>query len=359
MIGIITALPVEAAAVRHVLDRPQERSAPGDPNRYVRSLIAGRPVVATTLATSGNTPAADACAHLVRSFPEIRAVIMCGIALGVPRPGDPERDVRLGDVVVGTGGVVHYGHRRVTDDGTSLRGETLVPSPILLRAVSEIRIAQARGESPWAPWLENTPAPAYERPEAGAASVFYGRIGSADELLRSAVRRDEIAVPAGLLAMEMEGAGAAVSAALGGRECLVVRGVSDYGDARKSDLWQPYASMTAAAYVRALLEALGPADGQARAKPVLMELVELMERVPSLQTPGDREEVLRLMGPPVASRVSQDRRARMALISLARICLDQPAGFETLIGALVELEGESSRPVRDLAAAVERLPDGQ
>lgn len=146
-------------------------------------------------------------------------------------------------------------------------------------------------------------------------------------------------MPAGLLAMEMEGAGAAVSAALGGRECLVVRGVSDYGDARKSDLWQPYASMTAAAYVRALLEALGPADGQARAKPVLMELVELMERVPSLQTPGDREEVLRLMGPPVASRVSQDRRARMALISLARICLDQPAGFETLIGALVELEG--------------------
>ena len=37
---------------------------------------------------------------------------------------------------------------------------------------------------------------------------------------------------------------------------LVVRGICDYCDAHKNDTWQNYAAPAAAAYVRALLEAL-------------------------------------------------------------------------------------------------------
>ena len=38
-----------------------------------------------------------------------------------------------------------------------------------------------------------------------------------------------------------------------------LRGICDYCDANKNDLWQPYAALAAAAYVRALLESM-PGD---------------------------------------------------------------------------------------------------
>lgn len=425
-IAVITALPVEAVAVRHVLGRVSETKVADDPNHYVTAELACGVVVTTTLVTSGNTAAADACAHLVRSFPSVRVVVMCGIALGVPRPGDAERDVRLGDVVVGSGGVIHHGHRRITDEGTALRGDPLVASPTLLRGVGEIRALQLQGMRPWEAWLEPLPSLAYRRPDTPddrqAVEVFYGRVGSGDELLRSARKRDEIAHPQGLLAIEMEAAGVAVSAALAGRECLVIRGISDYGDERKSDLWQPYASLAAAAYLRALLDVLGatdrprdtlvpldPADrprgeampygpwgtalgsadwragtaapfgsadrsggaaapfgaaervrheaaaGRTPGRTLVLELVALMERVSSLQTPDDRDLVLRLMGPPVDGRVARDSRTRVALITLAVTCLEHAGGLDALVGALTDLEGADSQPVRDLAALARRL----
>lgn len=37
---------------------------------------------------------------------------------------------------------------------------------------------------------------------------------------------------------------------------LVVRGICDYCDAQKNDLWQEYAALAAAAYTRAVIETL-------------------------------------------------------------------------------------------------------
>ncbi|MEU7001350.1 hypothetical protein [Nonomuraea sp. NPDC046570] len=357
---MITALPVETVAVRHVLGGMAPVPARHDPNRYATVTLACGTVVSTLLVATGNAAAADACAHLVHSFPSVRTVVMCGIALGVPRPGDPEHDLRLGDVAVGSAGVVHYSHRRVTDGGSDLRGDTLVASPTLMRGVNEIRAAQHLGRRPWQRWLDAPPFASYRRPgphtdplpaRPGSAEVFYGRIGSGDELLRSASRRDEIARTGDLLAIEMEGAGVAVSAALGGRECLVIRGISDYGDAEKSDLWQPYASLAAAAYLRAVLEALG--EGRAGSRPSRpMDLVGLMERVPSLQTPADRDVVLNLLGPPISVRVARDARTRVALLHLVKICEEYPSGFRDLVAVLVDLEGADSTPVSELAAAL-------
>ncbi|MFD1938219.1 MULTISPECIES: effector-associated domain 2-containing protein [Nonomuraea] len=359
MIGVITALPVESVAVRHVLGDMREVRAPGgDPNQYVVAELPCGPVVTTVLTTTGNSAAAHACAHLVRSFPRIETVIMCGIALGVPRSDDPERDVRLGDVVVGTAGVVHYSHVRVTDEGVSTRGATLVAAPRLLRGVNELRAAALRGERPWRDRGSPPPSPLYERPPAERdVQVFHGRIGSGDELLRSARRRDELARREDLLAIEMEAAGVAVGSALDGRGCLVVRGVSDYGDAAKSDLWQPAASLAAAAYVRALLDVLPPSSGTegTEHRPLsLLELVTTMERVPSLRTPQDRDDVLRLLGPPVEGLVKRDTRTRAALLSLASVCGGYPTGLTDLLNVLELLEGADSSPVRALADAIER-----
>ena len=52
---------------------------------------------------------------------------------------------------------------------------------------------------------------------------------------------------------------AAHAAEMGGVEWLVVRGISDYGDAHQKDLdpgWRNHAALAAAAYVRALIENL-------------------------------------------------------------------------------------------------------
>ncbi|MFI6322725.1 hypothetical protein ACIBG8_34655 [Nonomuraea sp. NPDC050556] len=345
MIGVITALPVESAALAHVLGSAPVQPVPHDRNLYAVVDLNALRVVTTSLATTGNPAAADACANLVRSFPSVRAVIMCGIALGAPGRG-----VLLGDVVVGSGGVFHYSHRRVTDEGSSSRGLPQPASPGLLRHVNEVRAAEFRREAPWLRLLTDPP-PAFARPPSDHdCRVHYGRIGSGDELLRSAARRDQLAAADDLLAIEMEAAGVAVSAALSGRECLVVRGISDYGDADKNDAWQPAAALSAAAYVWGLLEQVsrsGPTS-----VPDALTLVGLMEQVPSLQTPEDRHSVLRLVDPRAAAMAPQDRRTRPALLGLVSLLQQYPSGLDDLVRVLQRLEGEDSAPVCALEAAL-------
>jgi hypothetical protein len=41
-------------------------------------------------------------------------------------------------------------------------------------------------------------------------------------------------------------------------ECLVIRGISDYGDSHKNDTWHYYAAATAAAFAKELLYSVGP-----------------------------------------------------------------------------------------------------
>jgi nucleoside phosphorylase len=42
--------------------------------------------------------------------------------------------------------------------------------------------------------------------------------------------------------------------------CLVIRGICDYADSHKNEIWQPYAAATAAAYAKELLLVIpGPA----------------------------------------------------------------------------------------------------
>lgn len=38
--------------------------------------------------------------------------------------------------------------------------------------------------------------------------------------------------------------------------CLVIRGISDYADSHKNDVWKPYAAATAASYAKELLEVI-------------------------------------------------------------------------------------------------------
>jgi hypothetical protein len=42
--------------------------------------------------------------------------------------------------------------------------------------------------------------------------------------------------------------------------CIVIRGICDYADAHKNDVWQKYAATTAAAFAKELLSVVRPIE---------------------------------------------------------------------------------------------------
>ena len=78
--------------------------------------------------------------------------------------------------------------------------------------------------------------------------IHYGLIASADRLMKDARVRDTLAREGGVLCFEMEAAGL-----MDHFPCAGIRGICDYSDTRKNDLWQSYAAATAAAYAKEFL----------------------------------------------------------------------------------------------------------
>lgn len=285
--GIITALPEEFAAVRSFVDNPQRVNVEGDRADYlIGTLPSANPskahtVVLTILGEIGNVAAANACTNLLRSYRSVRCLLMVGIAAGVPDPGRPERHVRLGDIVVARG-IAEYDSIRENDDGAVSRWTSPPPSPLLQRRARLLQADEMTGDRPWEDLLafQMRLFPRFIRPlesadvlyssdgsdrqvqhpdmalsghRPGQPKVHSGLIASGDRSLRSARRRDELATAYDVLAIEMEGKGLGNTGLYEGVEWFTVRGISDYGDRHVTPTWRSYASIAAAAYVRALL----------------------------------------------------------------------------------------------------------
>jgi nucleoside phosphorylase len=86
--------------------------------------------------------------------------------------------------------------------------------------------------------------------------VHYGLIACGDWVVKDDEGRNELVrrVKGDVLCFEMEAAGL-----MNTFPCLVVRGISDYCDKHKNDGWHRYASATAAAYCKWVLQELSPA----------------------------------------------------------------------------------------------------
>jgi nucleoside phosphorylase len=292
--GLVTALPEEFYTVRALLQEPGYVRVSSDRADYVLgtvpSLDARVPhtVILTLTADVGTHAAADSCGSLVRAFPSVNAVVMVGIAAGVPQPRHPDRHVRLGDVVVATSGIVDYRHVVQGADGAELRQPFPRPSTLLSRADRMLAVDEHAGKRPWERNLDLSgkddligfrrpadptdvlhdpldagrnvrhPARRLSGHRRGLPKVHRGRIGSADVYMRSPAERDVLADRYGLLAFEMEGAGIGNGSFLNGLDWFMVRGVSDYGDGHASMQWRRYAALAAACYVRSLFEATTP-----------------------------------------------------------------------------------------------------
>jgi nucleoside phosphorylase len=397
-VAVVTALPVECAAVRAVADGVDDQPAPDeDPNSYASgtfaSLTPGRPhrVVIAVLPFDGTRGAASVVSDLLRSFPGVRAVVMAGIAAGVPRLDDPEWHVRLGDIVVATG-VVATDQIQLTDGVERLRWQPGGTPSELSGAVRQLQVKDVAGTRPWETWLSLA---AFTRPDdaadvlhvngvpvehppreltghrPGLPKVHYGPIASGDQLMRDERRRDELARRHGVVAFEMEATGIAVAAALRGRQTLVVRGISDYGDRMKGSRWQPYAALAAAAYVRALLAecrdfssgAIHRAAGRVTQAapppwPILVELADLLLDVPLVADDRGRQALIDQLRPAIRGGLRRSAAMRLEVIELVRLVFNYIDGPQEFLAVLFRLDGGTVPALRFAAALEGVLPPG-
>ncbi|KAL4815078.1 Pfs domain protein [Aspergillus spinulosporus] len=304
-VGWICALPLEMAASKLMFDKthvvlPTPRN---DTNSYIFGEIDQHNVVIACLPSGvyGKASAANVATQMSRTFRNLRYRFMVGIGAGIP---SKSTDVRLGDVVVsqptGTSpGVVHYDFGKQFHTGFQRSGSTNKPPQDHLTVLSRYRALATINRNPIARILSEccghessmnpqflAPSQDHDRlfeadyhhhsqsdscdmcdphrlvlrPERETAGPFvhYGLIASGDKLLKDPSTRDRLRDQEGAICVEMEAAGLMDSFG-----CLVIRGICDYADSHKNDMWQPYAAIVAAAYTKGLLESIPRGYGTA------------------------------------------------------------------------------------------------
>jgi nucleoside phosphorylase len=300
-IGWICSLEVELRAAIEMLDEEHEVLGQShvDHNVYTLGRIGGHNVVISGLFKPGNNAAATVVAQMRNTFQELRFALLVGIGGGVPtETGDGP--IRLGDVVVSKpadqhSGAVQYDHGRAEVGQFRRTGYLHPPPAVLLSAAQDLAVKRFRKSKD--PIMENikridtnkpdlrkyrypgiaqdyiyAPDYGHDDPKASCDEcgcdparrvpreindkedgndprviVHSGTIASGELVIKNGVRRDELAKEHNVLCFEMEAAGASADF-----PCIIIRGISDYADSHKNDLWHGYAAAAAAAYARQL-----------------------------------------------------------------------------------------------------------
>jgi len=307
-VGWICALPKEMAAARAMLDEehgPMSRQDAQDRNNYVLGRIYNHNVVIACLpaGVDGNNAAATVAANMLRTFSSLRFGLMVGIGGGIPNI-DKGVDVRLGDVVVSQpdkthGGVVQYDKYKNEEGGQfKLKGSLNKPSLPLLTALASLQAQHEVYGNQITTYLSRMMEQYPNMKENGYAYpgveqdylyctvcsycepisdelcdkcqngkvlrrerrcikpvVHYGIIASGNQVVKDSRVRDRLGIKFEAKCVEMEAAGL-----MDDFPCLVIRGVCDYADSHKNDVWHGYAAATAAAYAKEFLSIIPPAD---------------------------------------------------------------------------------------------------
>ncbi|KIV92924.1 hypothetical protein PV10_04180 [Exophiala mesophila] len=85
--------------------------------------------------------------------------------------------------------------------------------------------------------------------------IHFGKIASGDQVILDAVFRDQSCRRTGVIAFEMEGAGA-----WDNFPTIIIKGVCDYADSHKNKSWQSYAAAVAAASMKAFMSQWASSD---------------------------------------------------------------------------------------------------
>ncbi|KAL4766687.1 nucleoside phosphorylase domain-containing protein [Aspergillus nidulans var. acristatus] len=233
---------------------------PGDDYLFHAGEIHGHNVVIATFAAGqwyGTNSAACLASHIRKSFPKLWFGLLVGVAAGLPNHScSPPRDIRLGDVIVAYSppsgdipAIVITLSCCATDIPCLKHNAENREAKVILGYYRDIPETATKFPDPGQEndvlYLsdDNLPVPRQRRPDAERSRVWYGPIGSGDQLLKSSRDRDKLRDRYNVIGLEMEAAGVMNEIPVGN-----IRGVCDYGDERKNKDWQPYAAMMAATY---------------------------------------------------------------------------------------------------------------
>jgi nucleoside phosphorylase len=277
-IGWITIKPEsELVAARLMLDEVHKKiQISGDPFTYYPGKIGEHNVVISCSGEAGKHQAAECAVNMMRTFKNIKIGLLSGIGGGVP---SPKHDIRLGDVVVGMpdgvyGGVAVYDSGKMTAEGYELKFHLNCSPTVVRQTVGGIQADTELGFDGLVANLEGVRLVQYkscdglidklydndllqtrEPRDPASPAVHHGLIACGDWVVKDAEGRSELVrrVKGDVLCFEMEAAGL-----MNTFPCLVVRGISDYCDKHKNGGWHRYASATAAAYCKWVLQELSP-----------------------------------------------------------------------------------------------------
>ncbi|KAJ4861377.1 hypothetical protein T069G_02331 [Trichoderma breve] len=112
--------------------------------------------------------------------------------------------------------------------------------------------------------------------------VHYGLIASGDEVMKHGETRDGLSREYGIECFEK----GAVDLIFG-FQCLVIRGISDYADSHRNDIWQPYAAAMAAEYAKELLHFLPPDTSTSLSTDVCYRLTKHQSHTDSIEIEED------------------------------------------------------------------------
>ncbi|KAI0491092.1 nucleoside phosphorylase domain-containing protein [Xylaria cf. heliscus] len=274
-----------------------------DDNVYVFGDMAGHNLVIATCpqGMTGNVNAVRLAGPLFNSFPNIHMALLVGIGGGVPQRvprASSVANVHVGDVVVGAPGdgkqtcIYYESGRSHAGRSFEILGAVDRPDRVLLNALEKLQSDVDLDQSTFHQHREKLrrlrhgskftfPGLEYERlfkadyqhvgsynsachncdrtrlvdrparTEIDAANLIFhrGRIATGNSVVRDGEKRDRIRDQCdGAVCIEMEAAGIDAN-----RPCLVIRGISDYADSHKDDIWRSYAAANAAIFARELL----------------------------------------------------------------------------------------------------------
>ncbi|KAK4251595.1 hypothetical protein C7999DRAFT_27666 [Corynascus novoguineensis] len=148
--GWLCALPLENAASEAALDSMEPDTVRSGSSIFTLGKINGHRVIIGCLPDGeyGTAAAASVATDMSREFPSISVNLMVGIAGGAPSL--PERDIRLGDVVVSScsgenGAVFQYDYGKAIQNQAFRNTRSLNQPPLLLRgAVAQVRTKYER-----------------------------------------------------------------------------------------------------------------------------------------------------------------------------------------------------------------------
>ncbi|KAF3933556.1 hypothetical protein ABW19_dt0202343 [Dactylella cylindrospora] len=287
---------------------------PGDENIYTTGRIGQHNIVLCHLPIMGTPGAASVTSSLRISFPCIRLALVVGICGAVPFSLD-KAEIILGDIVI-SNKVIKNGPGKQYPDGFQQKYDTWEPNREIQgllrklegqeekkhfqqRTFDYLQILQdKRGEYDYPGVEYDRLFPAkynhqlYRQGSFGECICFscrggksqlcremqkrdcdtlgcietpiqrdrhtrkqiqplvhIGKVASGDIVMKSGIHRDRLAKDEEVIGFEMEGAGVSDNI-----PCLVIKGVSDYADSHKNNMWQPYAAASAASGAKAFLD---------------------------------------------------------------------------------------------------------